>query len=363
MSNTRVTFAFGEYVTGGNTDTRISSVVSEILKNGIPKAHITISYLEIQKAGIPNTRVSFIYKEVLMLVPPEEIMTTLIFPGFGNSATDVSIPAAKDPASTVMKGLAYSVHKKPLFKTNISSASSGFEARYAMMAFPIWEYELTYEFMTDEAQTDALQTMMGFFLQMMGSGNNFLFKDPDDYESSMSLMAPYNDSTVTYLATRALGGFIEPVGQIDTDNSVSIYQQATENDTVPTAGPYTITVAQAAKWYGDVGVTLGGNPLTPVSGAPGNAEYSVTDGVYTFNALQEGQAIVITYLWELASGTDYTITMPNRVVMTTAPGSNPTYFSGQFYFVCRFKDDQQDYEKFYDKLWSLSECNFRSVLQ
>ena len=110
-------------------------------------------------------------------------------------------------------------------------------------------------------------------------------------------------------------------------------------------------------------VFAGGVAYTEVSGAPAANQYSVTGGVYTFNAANAGQQVVITYLWALSEGTDYTITLPNRVVLASAPGSLLTYFTGQFFFVCRFNDDQQDYEKFYDRLWDLQECKFRSILQ
>lgn len=231
-----------------------------------------------------------------------------------------------------------------------------------MMAYPIWEYELTYDLLSDQSLTDALQTLMGFFLQCQGSANPFLFKDPDDYQATLSLMMPYNNSTTTFLATRSLGGFVEPVGQIDTANAVEVYQQYQHTSAIPSTGPFTITITTPA-WYQDVSVFQGSTQFTRVSGTPGVNQYSVTEGVYTFNGANESESVTITYLWVLSEGTDYMITMPNRIVLATAPGSLLTYFTGQFFFVCRFNDDQQDFEKFYDRLWDLQECKFRSILQ
>lgn len=362
MANARVTFSFGEYVFGGLPKAQINFAYFELFKAGIPLTHVTFAFHEITKAGTPLTRITFIYKEVLMLAPPEEVMTTLIFPGFGNSASDVSIPAGKDPASTLVRGVGYSVHKKPMFKTNIATASGGFEVRYAMMAYPTWDYELTYEFLTDKAENDALHTMVGFFLQCQGSGNSFLFKDPDDYLAEESLCVSYNNSTSTFLATRTLGGFVEPVGQVDMANSFNVYQQHDLTQTIPTTGPFTITTTTPV-WYQDVSVYQGLIKFNKVTGPPNVNEYSITAGVYTFNSANHDESVKISYLWVLNQGTDFTLTLPNRIVLATAPGSMPTYFSGQYYYVCRFSDDQQDYEKFYDKLWSLNECKFRSILQ
>lgn len=292
-------------------------------------------------------------------------MTTNVFPGFGNSTTDPSVPAAADPASTVIPGVAFSVHRKPLWKTNIATSSSGYEARYAQMQWPIWEYELTYEFLDDsEGSSGALEILMGFFLQMQGQFNTWLFKDPDDYQSNLSQMIEYSNSTSTYYATRTFGGFVEPIGQIDTANTYNVYAEVSETDSATSTGTTVITVSNASRFYQDVGVTLNGTSLVKVTTSPGVGQYSVASGVYTIGVggTQEGQPIVITYIYQMTLTTDYTISMPNRVTFTSAPTGN-VYFSGQFFFVCRFMDDQQDYEKFLNKLWDLNECNFRSVLQ
>jgi hypothetical protein len=63
------------------------------------------------------------------------------------------------------------------------------------------------------------------------------------------------------------------------------------SQTVPaTPGPYTVTVSP---WFADQGV-LG---LTAVTGTPAAGQYSVLNGVYTFNAAQQGQTVVISYLY------------------------------------------------------------------
>lgn len=76
-----------------------------------------------------------------------------------------------------------------------------------------------------------------------------------------------------------------------------------EVQTVPaTPGPYTLPVANASAFYGDLGVTLAdGTPLAPVAASPGPLQYappawgSVPRGTYTFNAAQQGAAVNISY--------------------------------------------------------------------
>lgn len=73
------------------------------------------------------------------------------------------------------------------------------------------------------------------------------------------------------------------------------YQVTGEAQTIPaTPGPYTVTTNNV--WLGDGGVTYtNGTPLTFVTTNPAQGQYSVPDGVYTFNAADQGQGILLTY--------------------------------------------------------------------
>lgn len=80
-------------------------------------------------------------------------------------------------------------------------------------------------------------------------------------------------------------------------------QAINEAGAVPVSpGPYTVTVANGANFYLDLGVTLvsSATPLKQVSTAPATGEYSVdqSTGVYTFNAAQAGAAVLFNYMYE-----------------------------------------------------------------
>jgi hypothetical protein len=71
------------------------------------------------------------------------------------------------------------------------------------------------------------------------------------------------------------------------------YQTNDEAHTVP-ATPW--QVPTYLTWLSDLGVTLeDGTPLVAVSGTPGPGEYSVTAGVYLFDAAQEDAVVLISY--------------------------------------------------------------------
>ena len=87
---------------------------------------------------------------------------------------------------------------------------------------------------------------------------------------------------------------------------------------VPAASPYTVSVANAANFVADAGVlyAASGLPLTKVASSPSAGQYSVASGVYTFNAADEGKAVLATYTYAIAdAGQKFTVT--NQLVGTT----------------------------------------------
>jgi hypothetical protein len=251
-----------------------------------------------------------------------------------------------------------------MFKTNISEAASGNEVRNSLAQYPRWEFTLQYEFLEDKTgAASSLKTIMGFFLARAGSFDSWLFKDPDDYLATNNFCGLSDGVTTQFPFLRSIGTFQEKVGQVDTANTITIFMSLGEEATVPvTPGPYTVTVSQAPLWIEDLGVMQGITPLTKVSGAPGAGQYSVVSGDYTFNAASQGEDVVISYRYTVDS-LDYTVTLPNLIVFTTAPPEGQISATFQFYYACRFIDDELDFEKFMDKLWSLQECGFRSIIQ
>jgi len=62
------------------------------------------------------------------------------------------------------------------------------------------------------------------------------------------------------------------------------------------------------------------------------------------------------------SGSAYSLTAPNTLTFTAAPG-NGIVISADFSYAfnCRFLDDQMDFEEFMSNLWKLASMKFRSV--
>jgi uncharacterized protein (TIGR02217 family) len=209
------------------------------LTEGTPDLRSDLVMLDPLTEGNRNLRVSLLLLETLHPVSPESFMSTTPFPGFGNNATDPSVPQAADPFNSPLPGLAFSVHKRPNFKTNIDEAASGNEVRTALQQYPRWEFELTYEFLEDRSGAESsLKTILGFFLEMLGSWDTWLFKDPDDYLVTAGVCGTADGVTTQFPLCRTMGGFVEKVGQVDQANDINVYLDAVLVD----PADYTVTM-------------------------------------------------------------------------------------------------------------------------
>ena len=114
-----------------------------------------------------------------------------------------------------------------------------------------------------------------------------------------------NDQVIPEKLTHDAKGYIYHDFYIDLDgyyfsagkNNVKIDYtagfQTTDTLTVPSIAPYTVQVPLF--WASDVSVVSGSFTLDKITGAPDSQEYSVTAGLYTFNAAQAGFELGITY--------------------------------------------------------------------
>jgi len=330
--------------------------VEPVTDAAVRNLRASFASVEAVSDSVRNLRMSLIVIESLHPVEPEGTVSTDPFPGSPGS-----------PAS--LPGLAFSVHKRPRFSTIVHPAQSGVTVRSAQMQYPIWEFEFTYEFITDDRSLgqSSLQSLMGFFLSRQGGFDTFLLKDSqnDDYRVVNGVIGLADGVTTQFSFKRVLGGFSEKVGQVDTGQTITLYGSIVEPRTIPaTPGPYTITTAHAATFVEDLGVTKAAVPMVKVASAPTTGQYAVNiaTGVYTFAAADQNQAVVISYRYTIAPA-DYTVTMPNLVVFASAPAAQTISADFEFFFNCRFQEDMADFERFSDRLWQLQQVVIETVPQ
>lgn len=157
-----------------------------------------------------------------------------------------------------LPSLAWSSFKRPTFSTRVSKRTSGREVRAANYAYPLYEFELTYEVLRADAAYQELQQLMGFFLQRHGQFDSFLYQDPSDYLVSSQVIGVGDGTTTSFALIRDLGGWIEPIG-------------AAANTPVVTVGGSIAT-----------GWTIAGNLLNFTSPPAAGAQILVTDLEFYF---------------------------------------------------------------------------------
>jgi hypothetical protein len=124
------------------------------------------------------------------------------------------------PSFPTLAGQGWSVRKKPLFSTLVASHVSGREVRDALYQNPIWQFELTFDGLGSDAASypglgaRSLQILMGLYLQCQGKYGTFLYTDPSDYVVANQVFAIGDGATTSFTFSRALGGFLEPVGWV-----------------------------------------------------------------------------------------------------------------------------------------------------
>ena len=156
-----------------------------------------------------------------------------------------------------LPGLAWGVHRSPVWKTGKSETASGREFAVSYMTYPRYLYRLQYDFLRDTPSFNELQTLVGFFNLMRGSQDSFLFLDPDDNTAAAQQFGIGDGATTQFQLTRARGGFSEPV--FDTLSVPLIYVAAAlrtvgTHYTINATGVVTFvaapTAGQALTWSG-----------------------------------------------------------------------------------------------------------------
>ena len=131
------------------------------------------------------------------------------------------------PVFPTLPGISWSVRKKPVFSTRIAPHVSGREVRLGMYSSPIWEFEVAFDGLDSSAAgsypglgSQSLQSLMGFFLQVYGQYQTFLWIDPTDSVATGQVIGVGDGATTFFSIVRTLGGFVEPVGWVTTLNHV-----------------------------------------------------------------------------------------------------------------------------------------------
>lgn len=221
------------------------------------------------------------------------------FVTFVIASEDLSMPAVY-PELLV----GFSVIKRPIGSWSVAQSTSGAEVRVNYWNAPIWEWDLTYEYLPDTDSRNGvtasdLKTLMGFYTSTSCGFLPFYFNDPDDNQVFNQPVGTGDGTTVSFNLYRTYGideyTTSEPVGCVNTNQPFNVYL----NGVLQVTNTYTLVTT------------------TPVG----------------------------SYI---------------RFNTAPTPGALITCDMSYYYYV-RFADPKYDFEKFMDKLWSTKKITLRSL--
>lgn len=314
----------------------------------------------------PRLRVTYSLAEHLWDYPGPRMRTTKFLSEY---ITDLLEWETVDLSELIMStepypdliGLSFPVSQKPMFSTGVQSHTSGRETRTSYWENPLWEFTLSYDYLPDSPQKDSdYKKIVGFFLARKGSFETFLFYKRGDQNVVDGLIGTGTGSAVSFPFVKEWGSWLEPVGYVDTTSDLHVYVR--DQTSLVISGTHTVTVPHAVMEL--YTVKVGATILTATSStSPAMGEYHQSGSTFTFNAGRDGQTVVIDYKWEAIPITDYSVGLPNTLSFTSAPLAGATITATfRYAYICRFKEDEADFDQFMDKLYEFDQVTLRSMV-
>lgn len=363
--------AYAVLKTAGNV--RMSMMALETLQGDTANVRSNFQVSEPLSGGNPVVRVPTFVLEVLFQVTEDEPVATLVLP----TGSAIGAPLS----SQGLRGLSWSTFKRPMFRTALSSAVSGKETRNARMQYPVYQFELTYEFLDQRDGNTDLETMMGFFMSNRGRFGEWLYQDPSDYIAHGVEIGIGDGAESAFYALKQIGTFRDPIGQFDlsalfafNDTVVSIAEDSViipSHNLETGFGPLQLTTTASLPaglalntnyWL----IKVDDNTLKFASSEANALAGTPVDLTSTGSGVQTASNSVAVYIdgTEQIPVSDYQVTNPNRIFFSIAPlAAEVITMDCKYNFVCRFEEDEHDYEQFMYNLWTLETMTFQSVIK
>jgi hypothetical protein len=113
-----------------------------------------------------------------------------------------------------LRGLTYPIGKTPHWNTITQESISGVKKFLQCYTYPYYTFTLSFSYLSDKnLQQDDIHTLMGFYNQLGGAGQDFLYADPlfEDNRCVKQAFGVGDGITTKYRLVHQYGNFIEPV--------------------------------------------------------------------------------------------------------------------------------------------------------
>ena len=223
----------------------------------------------------------------------------------------IGFPTNPPPIFPALPVVGFPVRKSPIFTAWEHKSVSGMQYQTARQIYPNWDFQLQYgdsAWLREQTQNNPIYTanspfrefeaISQLFLSCLGSYGEFWYDDPEDNSRAGQVIGLGDGSTTIFRIMRTWG--FGPLARLEPVGGVSL-----------------------------------GQPIT----------------VYFNNVSQSSSLYTIT--------NDLT---GSHLNFSSAPGAGVVItMDFSFYFRCRWKDDNQQYDQWATNLWQYGHCEFRSV--
>jgi hypothetical protein len=272
------------------------------------------------------------------------------------------------PIFPTLPGLTYTMLKTSNFNTLVQGSPNSYEVRIQQTINPVWSFSLIFDFLHDFfwggfTAVSELRTLMGFYNQMGGRAQSFLYLDSDDSNVGPALSTAVWTANTSYLLGQ---------GILDAANHWQIVTTAgTSGATIPTfndSGGNT-NEGPTLVWHDNGHYSASGFPNTFLAGlsivqnSAGDffSPIQRTLNGYFFEDVTDLNGSIAVYdngVLQTVGGPglgDYTIGGPGLATPTQSymglyiqwndEPDGPVTVAFNFYFRVRFDGDAQDFEK------------------
>ena len=119
-----------------------------------------------------------------------------------------------------LAGLTWGISRNPMWATQVRDAASGRQYALGKRLYPLWHFKLPFEVLRASGGFTEWQQLVGFINARRGRYDDWLYLDARDNTATNEVFGVGDGVTTTFSLTRSLGGFIEPVGAVNTATAV-----------------------------------------------------------------------------------------------------------------------------------------------
>ncbi len=142
------------------------------------------------------------------------------------------------------------IKKTPVWSTIVQTPASGrAELRLPLYVYPRWQFELNFDYIKGgfQNQTSPLATFIGFWMQVKGTADDWLYDDPFDDICGNQTFGTGDANTTEFQLTRSIGGGIDIIQNLNGTPTIFVNGQyfAPSNYSISSTGLVTFNSAPA----------------------------------------------------------------------------------------------------------------------